>query len=350
MKHLPSLLVFALLVSLAAAADQPKNAPGTSTYYSTFPATENVPLDPKIQAGLAALPPGTPAEKKTVAELRQDTLRANERRKRMNESVAGVADRKVPGPAGEVPVRIYTPAGQKPFPILLFLHGGGWVRGSIDTVNDFCRSLCHRAGCLVVSVGYRLAPETKFPGGLEDCYAALQWCAAHGDEAGGDGKRLAVSGTSAGGNLTTALALYTRDKGGPKIALQIPLYPVLNYNFDTASYHQNAEGFGLTRPQMMNYWKHYLAREADGLNPYASPLQAKDLAGVAPALIITAQYDVLRDEGEAYAARLHRAGVPVHCTRYLGMTHGFIQSGAELEQARHGLEEMTAALRKAFGQ
>jgi acetyl esterase len=159
-----------------------------------------------------------------------------------------------------------------------------------------------------------------------------------------------VAGESAGGNLSAGLALYARDKGGPRLALQVLLQPVLNHSFDTASYHRHAEGYGLTRDRMIYYWKSYLAEPGDGANPYASPLQAKDLSGVAPALILTSQYDVLCDEAEAYAARLSRAGVPVHCTRYLGMTHGFLGDGAELEEARHGLDEVAVALRKALAQ
>jgi acetyl esterase len=254
----------------------------------------------------------------------------------------------VPGPAGDVPIRVYTPAGTAPFPILLYIHGGGWVIGSRDSHDDLCRSLCHRAGALVVSVEYRRSPEHKFPAALEDCYAALSWCARHATGRG-DGSRLAVAGDSAGGNLSAALTLYARDQGGPPLRLQVLIYPVTNCGFDTASYHENAEGFGLMRDAMIHYWNCYLAKPEDGRNPYASPLQAADLRGLPPALIQTAQYDVLRDDGEAYAARLRRAGVPVRCTRYLAMVHGFIQFGGAYEHGRVGVQEIAEALREAFG-
>jgi acetyl esterase len=200
---------------------------------------------------------------------------------------------------------------------------------------------------LVVSVHYRRAPEDKFPAALEDCYAALQWCAQHGSAIGG-GQQLAVAGDSAGGNLSTCLAIYTRDQSGPKLSFQVLIYPVTNSGCDTASYHEMASGYGLVRDAMIYYWGCYLPTAGDGSNPYASPLQAKDVSGQPPALIITAQYDVLRDDGEAYAARLQQAGVAVRCTRYLGMHHGFIQFGASFAQAERGIQEIASSLRECL--
>jgi acetyl esterase len=338
--------------ALRKAFEPSTTTPFAVTEFSTYPPTEVAPLHPSLKERTTAALKGKPAHLKTLAELRKDTLDRAAKAKKLNEPVAKVEDRKVPGPAGAPPVsvRVYTPEGQGPFPILLFIHGGGWVRGTLDTVDDGCRSLCHHAKCLVVSVGYRLAPETKFPGGLHDCYAALKWCAEHAAEINGDGSRLAVTGSSAGGNLTACLALYARDQGGPKIALQIPVSPVMNDNFDSASYHQCAQGYGLSRPQMINYWRYYLAKPKDADNPYVAPIKAKDLKGVAPTLMMVAQYDVLRDEAEAYAARLAREGVPVQCTRYLGLTHGLGIQGAAIENSRHARDEMVAALKKAWGQ
>jgi acetyl esterase len=347
MRILTFLALVGTLVFAALAAEKPAAVEAGSPYLTTFPPTRAVALDPKLKADLEAVARVTPVERMSPAEARSTVSARIAKVPRLNEPVAGVEDRQVPGPAGKVPVRLYIPDGRRPFPVLLYLHGGGWTVGGLDTHDDLCRSLCHRAGCLVVSVAYRLAPEAKFPAAVEDCYTALRWCAAHAGGVGGDPKRLAVAGDSAGGNLTAALALYTRDKGGPTLTQQVLIYPVTNHAFDTASYHQNATGFGLSRERMVWYWNNYLSKPEDGTNPYASPLQAKDLAGLPPALILTAEFDPLRDDGEAYAARLRHAGVAVHCTRYLEMNHGFLHFGAVYDQAKHGLEEVAAALRKA---
>jgi acetyl esterase len=317
-------------------------------YLVTYPELPHVPLDARIAADLRARADATPFYRMPPSEGRAafDALMAGA--PKLNDAVARIEDRIVPAPALDVSVRVYTPQGAGPFPILVYIHGGGWVIGSRDSHDDLCRSLCHRAGALVVSVDYRRSPEHKFPAALEDCYAVLSWCARQ-PPATGDGRRLAVAGDSAGGNLSAALALYARDKGGPPLRLQVLIYPVTNYGFDTASYHENAEGFGLMRAAMIHYWNCYLATPADGQSGYASPLQAADLRGLPPALIQTAQYDVLRDDGEAYAARLHRAGVPVRCTRYAAMNHGFVQFGAAYEHGRVGVQEIADALREAFG-
>jgi acetyl esterase len=316
-------------------------------YFTTFPARPAVPLDPQVAADLRARAGATPFYRMPPPEARAAFESLMAAAPKLNEPVAHVEDLAVSGPAGDVPVRVYTPAGPGPFPCLLYVHGGGWVMGSRDSHDDLCRSLCYRGRALVVSVDYRRSPEHKFPAALEDCYAALRWCARQGAGRGDGG--LAVAGDSAGGNLSAALALYARDRGGPPLRLQVLIYPVTNYCFDTASYHENAEGFGLLRDAMVHFWDSYLARPADGSDPYASPLRAPDLVGLPPALIQTAQYDVLRDDGEAYAARLGRSGVPVRCTRYLAMNHGFVMHGGSYEHARVALEEIAGALREAFG-
>jgi acetyl esterase len=269
---------------------------------------------------------------------------------RLCEEVASVSDRTIPGPAGKIPVRIYTPQGTGPFPVVLFFHGGGWVLGSINTHDEVPRSICHRSGSVVVSVDYRLAPEHKFPAALDDCYAALVWASEHAAEIDGDGKRIALAGDSAGGNLVAAVSQKARDQKGPKIALQILIYPVINHNLDTASYHQMSRGYGLTRSAMQRFWIDYLAKPADGASPYVSPIRAECLAGLPPALILSAHWDVLRDEGEAYAAALAQAGVPVECTRYLTMNHGFIRQAASFEEGRKAHDQMAAALKAAFTQ
>jgi acetyl esterase len=284
-----------------------------------------------------------------VPELRSLREAMMLRRPKRNEAVGPVEKRTLAGPAGEIPVRIYHPSGGiGPHPIVVYFHGGGWVLGTLDTHDDVCRTLANRSGALVVSVGYRRAPEHRFPAPLEDCAAGVRWCALRGAEIGGDGTRVAVAGDSAGGNLAAAVALRFRDEGGPALALQVLIYPVTNFGFDTASYHVYASGFGLTRDMMRYFWTSYLPRPGDGGQAYASPLQAADLSGLPPALILTAQYDVLRDEGEAYAARLAQAGVPACCTRYLDMNHGFVQLAALCEPALQGLDEVADALRTAL--
>ncbi len=318
-------------------------------YLHNYPPGAAPALEPRLRAALAAAPPPRPYREMKLAEVRDLVNRRILSTPRRGDRVARVQDRLIPGPRGSVPVRVYTPDGKGPFPVIVFLHGGGWILGNLDTHDDYCRSLSNRAGAVVVSVDYRLSPENRFPAPLEDCYAALQWSAAHAAEVGGDRARLAVAGDSAGGNLSAAVALMARDKGGPKLALQVLLYPATNDASDTASAHQNASGFGLSRDAMIYFWGNYLGKPSDGENPYASPLRAKDLGGLPRALVITAQFDPLRDDGMAYAARLSRAGVPVRCTNYLDMNHGFALFGAVYESARKAMEEVVRELRSAWG-
>jgi acetyl esterase len=321
----------------------------TMSYYRTVPERVQVPLDPEVATFLAAGAGAPPVETVPITELRANVVRQSAARPKLDEPVAAIEDRAVPGPHGAIPIRLFTPPGTGPFPVLLYLHGGGWVMCSVETHTDLCRSLCGRSGAIVVSVDYRLAPEHKFPVALDECYAALDWIALSAADIGGDAARLAVGGDSAGGNLTAALALRVRDTSGPSLAMQVLLYPALDCAFDTASYHENAEGFGLNRSEMMFFWEQYLADPCDADNPWASPLRAPDLRGLPPALIQTADYDPLRDEGEAYAARLARAGVPVQVTRYLGMNHGFTGRAGVITRGRDGLDEIAAALRAAWG-
>ncbi len=264
------------------------------------------------------------------------------------EDVANVEDRTVPGPGGEIPVRVYTPEGSGPFPVLLYYHGGGWVIGNIATVDAPCRALANGAQCVVVSVDYRLAPEHKFPAAADDCYAATRYVAEHAGDFNIDPSRLAVGGDSAGGNLAAVVALMAKDRGGPSIAYQLLIYPVTDHSYDTASYRDNAEGYMLTKNGMEWFWNHYLSSPRDSRNPYASPLRAEKVAGLPPAMVITAEFDPLRDEGEAYAARLREAGVPVIMRRYDGMIHGFFQMGGVIERGKGVIRESCEALRAAF--
>jgi acetyl esterase len=263
--------------------------------------------------------------------------------------VANVEDRQIPGPAGEITVRVYTPEGAGPFPALVFYHGGGWVIGNIEVYDPTCRAIANNAGCVVVSVEYRLAPENKFPAAPEDCYAATKWVAENAASLNIDPERIAIGGDSAGGNLTAVVAQMARDQGGPNLVFQLLVYPVADHHSaGMSSYEENADGYLLTRDSMIWFWEHYLDNPDDKSHPLASPLQAKDFSNLPPALVITAEFDPLRDEGEAYAAKLKEAGVPVTLTRYNGMIHGFFMMMGVLDQAKKAHEEAAAALRSAF--
>jgi acetyl esterase len=308
-----------------------------------------MPLDPQAQKVVDAMAALNlkPVEESTPAEARE-SMRTRTAALGPFDDVAAVADHRVPVEGGEITVRVYSPGGPGPHPALVFYHGGGWVIGDLYTHDGVCRSLANAAGCVVASVDYRLAPEFKYPVAVDDSYAALRWVVASASRLGIDPRRVAVAGDSAGANLSTVVALMARDRGGPALVHQVLVYPVTNCAFDTPSYRENATDYVLTAEGMRWFWRHYLAREAQGQEPYASPLLASDLAGLPPALVITAECDPLRDEGEAYAARLRDAGVPVTLTRYTGMFHGFFRMTRILDKARAALEEVAGALRKAF--
>ncbi len=266
------------------------------------------------------------------------------------EVVGSVVDRTVPGPAGDIAVRIYTPAPHSggTRAALVWFHGGGWVIGNLDGADFTCRAMTNRSNCIVVSVDYRLAPEAKFPAAAEDCYAATKWVADNAASIGVDAHRIAVGGDSAGGNLATVVALMARASSEPAIGFQALIYPVTNHNFDTASYRDNADGYLLTKDSMVWFWNHYLKSPADGNDPMASPLKADDLSGLPPAIVITAEFDPLRDEGEAYAARLKQAGVAVQSQRYDGQIHGFYGNAA-IDDGMKAIDQVSAAVKAALG-
>jgi acetyl esterase len=265
------------------------------------------------------------------------------------EEVASVEDTSIPGPDGnEIPVRIYRPEGDGPFPGVVYFHGGGFVLCGVETHDNVCRSLTKAVGCVTVSVDYRLAPEFPYPAGVEDAYAATVWVADHADELGLQPGRLAVAGDSAGGNLTAVVAQMTRDRGGPDLAYQLLIYPVIDQAEDHPSRLEKAEGWFLTKENMDWYTDHYLADPAHAEHPYASPIHAPDLSGLPPAMVITAEHDPLRDEGEAYGHRLREAGVEVVVTRYADMFHGFFSVGGALERSMQAQQDAFAALREAL--
>jgi acetyl esterase len=259
-------------------------------------------------------------------------------------SLAAVADVAVEGRDGPVPLRIYRPAGEPPFPTLMYIHGGGWVLGSIDHADVDCRFLALDTGSVVVSVGYRLAPEHKFPAGLDDVVAAAEWTASQVGDHGGDPARLAVVGSSAGGNLAAALCLLAGQRGGPRIDHQVLIYPVTDFSFDTTSYRDFAEGYWLELADMRWFWGHYLETPDQGADPLASILRAPDLSGLPPATILTAGCDVLRDEAEAYGERLRAARVSVTLLPYPGQLHGFWSCGAVTSLPRRANADIAAAL------
>jgi acetyl esterase len=262
-----------------------------------------------------------------------------------------VEDRTIPGPGGDIRVRIYWPAaGTGPLPVFLFIHGGGFVIGSVESRDPQCRILCRDVRCIVVSVDYRLAPEHPYPAAPEDCWAALQWVHANAGELGGDASRIAVGGESAGGNLAAGLALRARDAGGPALAAQILVYPVTDMFFeqDLPSYALLDEDYFLNRDQMRWYYDCYAPGVTATDDPILSPCKADDLSGLPPAQIVTAEFDPLRDDGKRYGERLAKAGVPVDYVCMDGMIHGYWHYGKLIDASREALQLSVRALRDAF--
>lgn len=261
--------------------------------------------------------------------------------------VASVEDLEYAGAAGPQRARLYLPEAERP-PLLVYLHGGGWVLGDLDSYDAMARELANAASVAVLSCEYRLAPEHPFPAAAEDSEAAVRWAASNGERLGVDAGRLALGGDSAGGNLAAVVAQRLRDTGGPPLAFQLLIYPVILHGADTTSSREVADPAFLTTGTMDWYWSQYLPGDDRGRDPRASPVLAESLAGLPPALVITAEHDPLLDEGEDYARRMAEAGVPVTLSRYDGMVHGFITITRFLPAARDAQAEAAAALRNVL--
>ncbi len=315
-----------------------------------------LPLDPELGALLQAAPPFDPERLRTVpvAEYREVMKQGILARGPSPEIVASVVDTTIAGPGGDLPLRIYTPAAEG-LPeaaakgVALFFHGSGFVICDLDTHDHECRVLANRAGVIVVSVGYRLAPEHRFPAAVDDGVAALAWAAEHARELGGDPARVALVGDSAGGNIATVVARRAVVAGGPPVAFQMLIYPVTDLRGDTPSFVENASGYGLSAATMRWYVEQYVRDADDLIDPDASPLLARSLEGLPRAFIAVCEYDPLRDEGKQYAHRLRDAGVDVALRRYDGAIHGVFQMSGFTAIGARMLDDCVTALRSAIG-
>ena len=261
--------------------------------------------------------------------------------------LASITDRTIPGPGGEIPVRIYRPSTEAGLPVTVFFHGGGWVIGDLESHDHCCRTIASKAECVVVAVDYRLAPEAKFPAAIDDAWAATEWVATHGEELNVDTSRLAVAGDSAGGNLAAVVANISRDHEHVEVIQQALIYPVTDGSCDRPSMTENAEGYFLTRDAMDWFHDHYTVTIEDVNDPRYSPILS-DLAGAPPAVVVTAGFDPLRDQGNAYAAKLVEAGVDVDHVEYEGMFHGFFSMDAAIDGASEAQDQVASALKDAF--
>lgn len=309
-----------------------------------------MPLNPDAQRYLdIAASRARPVQAMTPAAAREQQTERTAWANGSPESVARVYDREVPGRAGSITVRVYHPVvTEKLVPLVVFFHGGGWVACDLDTHDALCRAITNRAGSIVVSVAYPLAPEHKFPAGLDACWDVTCWLVEHGGEIGGDPALLAVCGDSAGATLAAAVALRARLHGSPRLALQVLLYPSTDYRLDSPTNPEYGSGYGLTVAALRAYYGQYLENMDLVTHPEVSPLHAPDLTGSAPAYITTNELDLLCAEGEDFAARLIAAGVPVQSRRYLGQIHGFIRATGVIQEAWEALDDIGGALQAAF--
>ncbi len=286
------------------------------------------------------------AENMTPEQIRETSANGRWLLQKKLTSIDRFKDTTFPGPAGPVPIRIYIPRQQINLPVIIYYHGGGWVMGDLDSHDNICRSLAKKTGGIVVAVDYRLAPEHPFPAAVDDAYAALLWVSQNAASLNGDPTRIITAGDSAGGNLAAAVSLISRDQGGPRISAQVLLYPVTDVaNMNTDSYQHFANGYYLTKRYMENFRAMYLPDAQDWQNASASPLLAPNLENLPPALVLTAEFDPLRDEGEAYAEKLKNAGIPVVQLRYLGMIHGFVGMDRLFDESEQAIDDIATYLK-----
>jgi acetyl esterase/lipase len=311
------------------------------------------PLHPQTQALVDAMARMNlvPPDKLSVEQAREQFRRSRIPFVARPQEVAAAKDGTIPGRGDGLRIRAYRPLGSRPdeiLPGLVYFHGGGWVFGDLDSHDPMCRELCNLARCAVISVDYRLAPENRFPAAVDDAISAIRHVEQNATEFGIDGTRLAAGGDSAGGNLAAVAALTFRDQGGPQLKLQILIYPVTDFSMGAPSYTRIANGFTLSRERMGYFRGLYLRGPADAADWRASPLKAKDMSRLPPALFIAAGYDPLVDEGKAYADRLTAAGVPVTYTCYEGMVHGFVSMAGAMDAGHTAIAEAAAALKRVF--
>lgn len=309
-----------------------------------------MPLDPQVRQWRERRLAGgvTPLYTQSLAEARAADLADIQASSGDPEAVHQVSELSLEGSGGRLPLRVFRPSDDDALPALVYFFGGGWTLGQIDTCDAICRTLANQAGCVVIAAGYRLAPEHKFPAAVHDCFDAVRWIAANARELGIDEARIAVGGDSAGANLAAAVTLLAREDG-PSLLAQLLIYPNTLHGSDTPSMRDNDDPSMFNRRSVDWYWGHYLADEADGRNPLASPLLAPDHSGLPAALVITAEYDPLRDESEQYAQALRAAGVPTELTRYDGMMHGFFTMSGLLDGGRQAVSQAAGFLRSSFG-
>lgn len=306
-----------------------------------------MPLVPELQAFLAQIPPA-PSERPSIEQMRALAVANSAQLPRRPTSIAGTREIMVPGPASELPARVYTPLGVGSFPLVVYFHGGGFVAYNLDTHDQVCRELCTGTGAVVVSVEYRLAPEFRFPHPTDDAYAAVKWLGEHAAELGADAGRMAVAGDSAGASLSLAAALQVQGGSGPELAALLLIYPVADMSGQTEylSRSENGQGYFLTSEAMQLFGAMYLNTPEDALHPHVSPLHSAPLAGLPPTLVLTAEYDPLRDEGHALAKKLQDQGVDTTYRPGPGLIHGFANMTGFVPAAAQIMDDAAAWLKK----
>ncbi len=309
-----------------------------------------MPLDPQCRALIEAAAGSAPFDGSDHIAVRNGYAATISAFRHATGELNSVVDSAFPGPAGDVPIRIYRPQGDGASlaPCLIFYHGGGWAVGDLDTHDHMCRHLAHGSGAVVISVDYRLAPEHKFPAGLADCIAAVHWVIDNAGKLEVDATRVAIGGDSAGGNLAAAVTIEMRDTGGPKLALQLLIYPAVDFTADNNSLRENATGYMLTREALEMFTDLYLPDRTTRSDPRASPLLCASHTDLPRAFVQTAEFDPLRDEGRAYAEALMAAGCPVEYKCYPGVIHGFARMGAKVDAGLTALDDACGVLREAL--